>query len=61
MARRTLAMAVAVLLLLPAAILRAADAVKSDVDKGLDGEWEIKSALRGGKEPPADTSKPSLL
>jgi hypothetical protein len=45
-----------VLLLLPVAILYAADAVKGD--KELGGDWEIKSMLHGGKEPPADAPKP---
>jgi uncharacterized protein (TIGR03067 family) len=58
MTKRTLAIAAAVLLLLPAAMLHAVDAAKGDKD--LDGEWEIKSALRGSKEPPADAPKPSL-
>ena len=29
-------------------------------DKALDGDWEAKSALKGGKEPPADSPKLSL-
>ena len=55
---RTLTMTAVVLMFLPAALLRGADAPKGD--KSLDGEWEIKSALRGGKEPPADAPKPML-
>ena len=55
--RRTFPAAAALLLLLPAALLRADDAPKGD--KELDGEWEIKSLLRGGKEPPEDAPKPS--
>ncbi len=57
MTRRTLTLSAAVLLMLPAALLRADDASKGD--KNLEGEWEIKSALFGGKEPPEDAPKPS--
>jgi uncharacterized protein (TIGR03067 family) len=56
MTRRTLAVAAAVLMLLPAAMLHADDAGKGDKD--LDGDWEIKSVLTGGQEPPADAPKP---
>jgi uncharacterized protein (TIGR03067 family) len=58
MTRRTLAMAAVLLMLTPAAFLRGADAPKSDKD--LEGDWEIKSAVRGGKEPPADAPKPAM-
>lgn len=58
MTRRTLTAAAAMFLLLPAALLRADDAPKGD--KALDGDWEVKSALRGGKEPPADAPKLSV-
>jgi uncharacterized protein (TIGR03067 family) len=57
MTRRTLTTAAALLLCLPAAMLHADDAVKGDKD--LDGDWEIKSVLHGGKEPPAAAPKPS--
>jgi uncharacterized protein (TIGR03067 family) len=57
MTRRTLGLAV-VFLLTSTALLRADDAAKGD--KSLDGEWEVKSALRGGQEPPADSPKLSL-
>jgi uncharacterized protein (TIGR03067 family) len=43
-------MASAVLLLLPAAMLLADDAIKGD--KGLEGEWKPISAVRDGKESP---------
>ncbi len=58
MTRRTLTTAAALLFFLPAAMLCADDALKGD--KALDGEWEVKSALRGGKEPPANGPKPSM-
>jgi uncharacterized protein (TIGR03067 family) len=58
MMRRTLTAAAALLLLLSAAMLHADNAVKGDKD--LDGDWEVKSALKGGKEPPADAPKLSL-
>ena len=56
--RQILTTAATLLLFLPAAILRADDVVKGDKD--LDGDWEVKSALKGGKEPPADSPKLSL-
>ena len=57
MLRRAMTASALALLLLPAALLRADDAPKSD---NLDGDWQIKSLLRGGKEPPADAPKPTL-
>jgi uncharacterized protein (TIGR03067 family) len=54
MHRTTLtASALALLLLAPAALLRADDAPKGDKD--LDGDWEVVSAIQDGKEqPPPD-------
>jgi uncharacterized protein (TIGR03067 family) len=46
------ATALAMLLLVPAALLGAADAPKGDKD--LDGDWEIASVVRDGKEQTLD-------
>jgi len=57
MLRRTLtASALAVLLLLPAALLRAADAPKGDKD--LEGTWEAIACVRDGKDAPLDQRAP---
>ena len=56
MHRTTLtASALAVLLFAPAAWLYAADPPKGDKD--LDGEWEVVSAIQGGKEQPPPERK----
>ena len=57
MPRSILTASALALLVLPAGLLRADDAKG---DKDLDGQWEIKSMLRGGKEPPEDAPKPEL-
>ena len=57
--RTTTACALAVLLILPAALIRADDAPKGDKD--LDGDWEMVSAVRGGQPlPQPEAGKPVL-
>jgi uncharacterized protein (TIGR03067 family) len=58
MSRKLSAIAVAVLMVLPAALLCAAEPPKGDKD--LDGDWEIVSVTHDGKQEPPQDAKPVL-